>query len=276
MHPGRLLVVGRGSFLARHFLERMLPGEVTAVGHEAIEEPDLLTGVRCVVNFARHPAITQDDYALSTMDTDVRLAERIGDRDIAYVMLSSRKVYAWSSGPLAEDAPIGPHDAYGRNKRAAEEALQERLGERLTVLRLANIFGYERGPGRRTFLSIVLDRLAREGRIQFSMSPFVERDFLAVERFADLLVRIGRHPPGGVLNVGSGIGLPTGRVALWVLQGFGRGELVIRSSSEYDPFVLDVGRLRSLYGHPCSFDDLRARCLALGRELADEVGRQRG
>jgi UDP-glucose 4-epimerase len=274
MHPARLLVVGRGSFLARHFLERMPSDDVTAVGHEAIGKPDLLDGVRCVVNFARHPAITQDDYNLSTMDTDVRLAERIGGRDIAYVMLSSRKVYAWSSGALAEDAPIGPHDAYGRNKRAAEEALRNRLGERLTVLRLANIFGYERGPGRRTFLSILLDRLAREARIRFDMSPFVERDFLPVERLADLLVRIGERPPGVVVNVGSGIGLPTGRVALWILEGFGHGELVIRSSSEYDPFVLDVGRLRSLYGEPCTFDQLRERCLALGRQLADEVGRE--
>jgi hypothetical protein len=30
-------------------------------------------------------------------------------------------------------------------------------------------------------------------------------------------------------RLGSGIALPTGRVALWVLEGFGRGELVIES-----------------------------------------------
>ena len=58
------------------------------------------------------------------------------------------------------------------------------------MLRLANIFGYERGPGRRTFLSLTLDRLAREGRIRFDMSPFVERDFLPVEACARLLARI--------------------------------------------------------------------------------------
>ena len=34
-------------------------------------------------------------------------------------------------------------------------------------------------------------------------------------------------PPGGILNIGSGIGLPTGRLALWIIEGYGRGELVI-------------------------------------------------
>ena len=54
--------------------------------------------------------------------------------------------------------------------------------------------------------------------------------------------RIVAAPPGGVLNVGSGIALPTGRLALWVLEGYGRGELVIESPREHDAFVLDVGR----------------------------------
>jgi UDP-glucose 4-epimerase len=105
------------------------------------------------------------------------------------------------------------------------------------------------------------------------MSPFVKRDFLPVERAAELLARIAAAPPGGVLNLGSGIALPAGRIALWILEGFGRGELVIRSGEERDPFVLDVTRLRSLYDEPCTFEDLRASCLAIGRRLAEEVAR---
>jgi UDP-glucose 4-epimerase len=203
------------------------------------------------------------------MDPDLRLAERIGDREIAYVMLSSRKVYAPSSEALAESAPLGPTDAYGRHKLAVEAHLRERLGERLTILRLANVFGFERAPGRRSFLSILLDRLAREDQIRLDMSPFVIRDFLPVETFARLLARIVGDPPGGVLNVGSGIALPTGRLALWIIEGFGRGELVIESPREHDPFVLAIERLADLYGTPCTEGDLRDACLALGRRLAD-------
>jgi dTDP-4-dehydrorhamnose reductase/UDP-glucose 4-epimerase len=104
------------------------------------------------------------------------------------------------------------------------------------------------------------------------MSPFVARDFLPVQTCARLLAQIALAPPGGILNVGSGIALPTGRLALWVLEGFGRGKLVIESPQERDAFVLDVGRLTRRYGPPCTYEELRRRCLELGRRLAREAG----
>jgi nucleoside-diphosphate-sugar epimerase len=268
MPGGRILLVGHHSFLAQHALGAL--GPVKAVGHEAIDQPDLLDGVRCVINFARHPLAGSDAYRLETMDADLRLAARIGRESIAYVMLSSRKVYEPSTEPLSETAATEPGDLYGRHKLAVERALHGMLGERLTVLRLANIFGYERSPGRRTFVALALDRLAREGRIHYAMSPFVARDFLPAEAFARVLARVAAAPPGGIVNVGSGIALPTGRLALWILEGFGRGELVIESTTENDPFVLDIGRLQGLYGTPCTWADLRAACVTIGRRLASD------
>jgi UDP-glucose 4-epimerase len=263
-------VVGRHSFLAQHTMAALNPAETLATSHTEIDRPDFLDGIGCIVNFARHPMAASDACPLDETP-DLRLARRIGKRDIAYVMLSSRKVYAQGEGPLPETAATGPSDAYGRNKLAVEDALRDLLGERLTVLRLANIFGYERTPGRTTFVSLSLDRLARDGRIHYAMSPFVERDFLPVSAFAQVLARLVEAPPGGILNVGSGIGLPTGRLALWILEGFGRGALVIESIEEKDPFVLDVGRLTSLYGRPCSLADLRDSCLAIGSHLAADL-----
>ncbi len=270
---GQILIVGHNSFLARHVLSILPADRVRAVGHDAIDRPDLLDDVATVVNFARHPLQGSDHYRPELMDADYRLARRVGTRPIAYVMLSSRKIYAPSDRPLAETAATGPTDAYGRAKLAAEQTLQQRLGERLTILRLANVFGYERIPGRRTFLSLVLDRLQADDEIRYDMSPFVTRDFLPVATFASLLAEITQTPPGGILNVGSGIPLPTGRLALWILEGYGRGQLVIASPREHDPFVLDMTRLKSLYGPPCSLDDLRAACLELGRRLAAETRR---
>jgi len=270
-----LLVVGRNSFLARHFLPTVEAGAVRAVAHDAIDRPDLLDGIGCVVSFARHPLLGRDGYRPDEMDPDLRLARALGDRPVAYVMLSSRKVYAPGGAPFAEASPLGPTDAYGRHKLEAEERLRALLGKRLTILRLANVFGYERIPGRRTFLSIALDRLYAEGRIHLDMSPFVPRDFLPVEACARILARIAERPPGGVLNVGSGIGLPTGRLALWIIEGYGRGELVVESPEEKDPFVLDVARLKALYGEPITFAQLRESCMAIGHRLAREAAPER-
>jgi UDP-glucose 4-epimerase len=268
---GRVLVVGRNSFIARHLLAAC-DQPITAVGHDSIDRPDLFDGIDRVISFARHPLLGTEDYRPATMDPDLRLAERLAGRGIDYVMLSTRKVYAPSARPLAETAPTGPKERYGQHKLAIEDALREQLGAPLTILRLANVFGYERGQSRRTFFSLTLERLARDGQIRFDMSPFVERDFLPVEACARVLARIVALPPGGVLNVGSGIALPTGRLALWVLEGYGRGELVIESPREHDGFVLDVSELTRRYGRPCTYEEIRDACVGLGRRLAREVG----
>jgi dTDP-4-dehydrorhamnose reductase/UDP-glucose 4-epimerase len=270
---GRILIVGRGSFLAGHVLGALPAARVRAVGHDETLRAGLLDDIACVVNFARHPLLGSAGYRPEAMDPDLQLARRLGERRVAYLMLSSRKVYAPSARALAEDAPTAPVDGYGRAKLAVEGRLRALLGERLTILRLANVFGYERTPGRATFLASLLERLAKDGEVHYDISPFVVRDFLPVEAFVRLLVGLAQAPPGGILNVGSGIALPTGRLALWIIEGFGRGRLVINSPREHDGFVLDVTRLRALQGEPCGLAELRARAVALGRRLAaDSAG----
>lgn len=266
---GRLLLLGKNSFIARHLLA-ILPAEhVIARSHDDLDAPDLLDGIDVVLNCARHPGSSSDDYDLEPLDPDLRLAERIGDRDLPMIMLSSRKVYAPSDRPLREDSPLGPSDAYGRNKLKAEAGVKKILGERLTILRLANIFGDERLPGRRSFLAMTLNRLAEQGQIRYDMSPFVERDFLPVQILASLLARIVLEPPGGIMNIGSGIPLPTGRIALWIMEGFGGGEFFVCSHEEKDRFVLDISRQKERYGQPCTLDDLRRSCLELGRGVRE-------
>ena len=95
---GRVLVVGRRSFLAGEVLRALPAARVRAVGHDAVDRPDLFDGVGCVVNFGRHPLLGQEGYRIAAMDPDLRLARRLGEREIAYLMLSSRKVYAPGGG----------------------------------------------------------------------------------------------------------------------------------------------------------------------------------
>lgn len=268
-----VLVVGKNSFIAGHLLKVLPKDGVRAVSHDALSRPDLLDGVGTVINAARHPASGQADYDLETLDPDLHLARRIGERDIDMIMLSSRKVYAPSDQPLAETSPTSPIDAYGANKLRAEQYVARILGERLTILRLANIFGDERIPGRRSFLAMLLNRLGEQNQIRYDMSPFVERDFLPVEMVAMLLARIVREPPGGIMNIGSGLALPTGRLALWIMEGFGGGELLIDCPKEKDRFVLDIGKLEARFGKPCSLDDLKQRCLALGKAVRTDQER---
>jgi nucleoside-diphosphate-sugar epimerase len=264
-----VLVVGRG-FLGRA-IAAALGDAARLVAHDSIAEPSILDGVVRVVWAGRHPALGTPAWRIEE-DLEPVLARRAAERGIAFTSLGTRKVYAPSPRPLREDDPLGPTDLYGRQKLALEERLAAIPGLRLTRLRIANVFGFERTPGRSSFLTRLLATLAAEGEVRLDVSPFTARDFLPVEVAACWIARLAREPPGGILNLGSGLGTPIGRLALWVIEGFGRGRLVVENPAERDGFVLAVDRLRTLL--PDAWIDeaaLRGAALALGHRLAAEA-----
>jgi len=237
-----ILVTGAGGFIGRA-LVRILGSNCRAASHRAIGEPGLLDAISTVIHAGRDPGLGGTDYRLAE-DRELGLAEAVAARRLPLLSLGSRKVYAPAERPLAETAPVGPTDRYGEQKLALEEALLDRLGDRLTRLRLANIIGYE--PGRGSFMGAMLDGLAAAETITFDMSPFTRRDFLPVEVAAEAIAALALDPPGGVVNIGSGVPLPCGRLAMALLEGWGSGRLIVTNPAERDTFVLDVERMRTL------------------------------
>jgi UDP-glucose 4-epimerase len=267
--PVSVLVVGRG-FLGRA-IATALGREGRLVGHEAISDPAILDGVVSVVWAGRHPALGTPAWRIEE-DLEPALARRAAERGVPFTSLGTRKVYAPSANPLREDDPLGPEDLYGRQKLALEEGLATIPGLRLTRLRIANVFGFERDPRRSSFFTRLLASLVEEGEVRLDVSPFTVRDFLPVEVAAAWIARLALAPPGGVVNLGSGLGTPIGRLALRVIEGFGRGRLVIENPVERDGFVLAVDRLRSLLpGAAVDEATLDAAAFAVGRRLASEA-----
>lgn len=269
----QILIVGRG-FIGQAVASALGPREAVLIDHETAASLPSLHGVSSVVYAGRHPALGTDAWTLEA-DLELHVARAAAKAQASLLTLGTRKVYAPSSSPLAETDRIGPTDLYGKQKLQLEHALMKALGPRLTRLRLANIFGYEIEQRRSTFLSQALGGLARRDEIRFDMSPFVTRDFLPIDLCARWLAELARRPPGGVVNVGSGVPLPTGRLALWLIQGFGRGKLIIESPEERDSFVLDVRHLRGLLGGVgCSMEELRSRLIRIGQDLRARLERR--
>jgi nucleoside-diphosphate-sugar epimerase len=258
-----ILVTGAGGFIGRAVV-RALGLSGRPASHQAFREPARFADITAVVHAGRHPLLGQPGYRVEE-DAELAVARLAAARDLPVLSLGSRKVYAPSSRPLAEDAPLGPTDRYGEQKLALEQALERILGPRLTRLRLANIFGFE--PGRQTFMGLMLRALAREEPVSFDMSPFVARDFLPVETAAQAIARLATNPPGGTVNIGSGIGLATGRLALALIEGHGRGRLLVTDPRHHDPFTLDVTRLTTLTGIATDATAILDRARAIGREL---------
>ncbi len=261
----RVLLVGRHGFLGRH-ISAALGSSAMAMSHCTFREAGIPETTGCIVWAARNPQLGHPSWRLRE-DLEWRAAEIAHRRRIAFISLSSRKVYAPSRQPVPEEAPTTPVDLYGRQKRDMELALLDLLQNRVTILRLANIFGLE--PGRPTFMGRLQSRLRDRGEVLFDMSPFVVRDFLPVETAARWIARLATNPPGGVIHVGSGHAMATGRIALAVIEGYGGGRLVIEDGRERDPFVLDTSKLRARIGETITPQEILDRCRALGRELRE-------
>jgi len=259
-----ILVTGAGGFIGRAVVEALGPS-ARPVSHRLAADPTVYLGIRAVVHAGRDPLLGRPDYRPEN-DAELAIARRAAERDLAFLGLGTRKVYAPSDQPLAEDAPVGPVDRYGEQKLALEEALLAILGERLTRLRLANIFGSERG--RKSFMGLMLEGLETTDTITFDMSPFVARDFLPVETTARAVAALAQAPPGGVVNIGSGIPLAVGRLGMALIEGRGRGRLLVTDPRERDAFTLDVTRMRALTGIATDHDTLLASARAIGRHLA--------
>ncbi len=260
-----ILLVGGNGFIGRHLAAALAGRAHRILAHDDPRAQRLGPAVSCLLWCGRDPRLGTADWRPED-DLETVAARHCAERGVPMISLSSRKVYAPAAGPLAEDSPLGPVDRYGEQKLALERALDAVLGPLLTRLRLANIFGWE--PGRRSFAGQMLDRLAAAGEIRFEMSPFTRRDFLPVEVAARWIARLADQPPGGVINLGSGLAVPVGRMALWLIEGFGGGRLLVTDPAERDPFLLDTSRLRQLLGEAIGEPEIAAACRDLGRRLA--------
>lgn len=263
-----VLLIGGGSFLAQSVQKAPADNlDLHVVRHDADLSAIDFDAYDVVTNFAYDPSTMRGVYD-ETRDFDLRVARAMAPSRARFILLSTRRVYGPTPPfPADEEAPLAPADHYGRNKATTEAAIRALLGERATVLRVANVFGFE--PGRHTFFGIALRTLRDEGRIILDTSPFVRRDFIPLDEFAKVFRRVAADPPSGVFNLGSGQATALGHIALWIIEGYGRGELVVTSPAERDSFLLDSTRLAVRIGDYRGALDIRRSCFDIGRSLRD-------
>jgi dTDP-4-dehydrorhamnose reductase/UDP-glucose 4-epimerase len=241
--------------------------ELVAVPHSVDFAAIDFDSFDAVLNMTHPPAYRREPYR-EEHDTDLVIARTIvaqNARRSRLYLMSSRKVYGDHGGkPVREDAELRPTDHYGVNKAATERAVAELLGERCSIFRIGNVFDYE--LGRASFFGIALARLKTHDEIVLDCSPFTGRDFIPLADCARAILSLVERCASGIVNIGSGQSIPVGQIALWIIEGFGRGRLVVDSPAEKDAFALDIRRLVDEIGPPSC--DVRVRCREIGERLA--------
>ena len=261
----KILLVGATSMLGRAVSAETRHGfSLDAISHRQIADVDF-GAYDTVVNMAYDPRYTREAYD-TELDFDRKVAALVARSGAHFVMMSTRKVYgAAGREPIPETAPTEPIDNYGRNKLRTESEILGLLGDRCTILRLSNAFWFE--PGRHTFFGIALENLRREKRIILDVNPFVRKDFFPLPECAAGIVSVLRKKPSGIFNLGYGTATEVGRIAMWLIEGYAEGELLVTSTEERDGFLLDNSKLCALVDIPKPSRSIRDYCVEIGKRL---------
>jgi dTDP-4-dehydrorhamnose reductase/UDP-glucose 4-epimerase len=265
-----ILVVGKNSFISKEFLANYDQSLIYSISHTDIEKIKDLSNIDCVVNFAYSPNLYINTYT-PEIDIDQKLAIFAAERGIHYVMISSRRVYKKSEQWGAnEDSCATGLDVYGKNKILIEKNLERLLEPKLTILRPGNILGFETQYGRMRFGAYMLNQLLNTDVIRLSVSPYIRKDIIGVDFFCDVLMEVVKNKPSGVINVGAEKSIEIGQIALWILEGYGRGKLITNSSEIVDEFQLDSSKLKLVLGLSCSINRVAEFSKNLGKKLNEE------
>lgn len=214
----RVLVIGRTGQVAQALLERGAAAGVTvdARGRPEVDIADQATLARAideaapdiVVNAAAYTAV---DAAEEDEETARRfnaegpgaLATLCAERDLPFVHISTDYVFDGAGDrPYREDDPTAPMGAYGRTKRAGEEAVLA-SGARALVLRTAWVYS----PFGKNFVKTMLRvgaerphlRVVADQRGNPTSALDIADGILALARRRDAFPRGGRiyHMVGG-------------------------------------------------------------------------------
>lgn len=247
----RVTVIGKNGFLARALRENARSKNWRYLDHAtALGETDWIADTDLLINCALHPDLKNSAYE-PMKDVDFLLSGYIQNKDIHYIMLSSRAVYGAAPADLLlrESQNPAPDTPYAENKYKTEQALAGMLPpERLTILRLGNIFGAEKG--RKSFFGQMLEGLIERGVITLDIAADAVRDFLPAARWAEDMARIAAAPASGVYNIGSGIGITTQELTDWVIGAYGGGRCDYVARSYNGQFILDVAKARAAFALP--------------------------
>jgi len=269
----RIVLVGKRSFIARAIVEA---ARVRGIECLALSHDDNLQGLArddTVINCAIHPTYRSGPY-VPALDYDLKAATQARQAQAHFIMLSTRRVYAAPDRWDATETAIarGDNTAYGQNKAQSEDAVNAIFSGKAGIFRLSNVFGYEYDAmaARRSFFGLMLTSLKKENTIFFDMHPDTRRDFLPVVLTAQLLLDRALQRTEGIYNLGSGAGLPCGRFADWVRDGYGGGNLVCTFPSIHDEFFLNMDKWRERFEMPVNEGVLNDYCTNLGRRLKCE------
>ena len=136
-------------------------------------------------------------------DRNLIIANYIKKLDLTFFILSTRMVYK-PKFRIKENSKLLPINIYGKNSLLSEINCKKILGDKLVILRLSNIIGYEVRKKRQSMMSMLITGIKKNNVI---LDNNYKKDILPIKYLCIMILKIIQSNYKGIINVGSGISL---------------------------------------------------------------------
>jgi len=243
----KILIVGKNSFIGNSLSKVKDGNKFKRISYNQLYDTNL-KDYDVVVNCSLHPNFKTSIYHLA-IDVDYDVAHKAYENGCHYVMISTRKIYGSSTvlkkyNELSEE---NPYDHYSENKLKSEKKILAQFGDRATVIRGSNLFGYE--PNRNSMMGYFLNQLDKDGQIKYNILSTTSKDIIHVDDATKIISKVCSHKPLGIYNLGTSYPYTMLNIGLFLLNGFNNGMIENRMKFEGEmygeQFVLDTSKICS-------------------------------
>ncbi|MBI1225600.1 MAG: sugar nucleotide-binding protein [Bacteroidetes bacterium] len=213
-------------------------------------QPDAVFHLAAASNPSFCEANQQESSAIN-VNASTTLAEMCAERKCKFFFSSSEQVYDGEFAPYNElNQPI-PQNEYGRQKLAAEQAIQD-IDAAATIVRFAVMYG-QAGLGIKNFLGQCLETW-RQGEPVTAFEDEI-RSFLPGKLAAEGLFLLLKKDVSGIFNVGGGLAMSRLDFAKLAAEHYQLPNAIITSKSQKDVemvafrpqnLTLDMGKIQDI------------------------------
>lgn len=243
----KVLIVGKNSFISKSLSKVKDENKFYKISYNDLYDTDL-TQFDVVINCSINPSFKTSTYHLG-IDVDYDVAHKSYMSGCHFVMLSTRKIYGSSTilKTYDETSEQKPYDHYSENKLLSETKIATQFGDRTTIIRGSNLFGYE--PNRNSMMGYFIDQLDKDGIIRYNILSTTSKDIIHVDDATKILSKVCSQKPIGLYNLGTSFPYTMLNIGIFLLDGFNDGKIenrMLLEGSEYgEQFVLNTSKLYS-------------------------------
>lgn len=199
----RIAIVGYKSFIQSHlnnFLNKKY--HVKKIKFKDLNDKKL-KNIDIIINCSNSKDFYEKQYSKKS-DRNIKIASAIKNSKTKLFFLSTRQTYHPKLN-LTEKSKLNPINTYAKNCIKSEKNCKKLLENKLLILRLSNVIGYEINKKKKASLMSIIIKGLKKNKIYFDNNYYLKKDFLPINLLCKYIEALVQKDINGVFNVGSGI-----------------------------------------------------------------------